>query len=154
VLRDFTDDDQAAVRTLVLDGMRERWGDSFDPNANPDLDDVAVHYIERGAEVVVVEIAGDVVGTGVLRPERDRRGRILRVSVRAEHRRQGIGRQIVEELVNRARRRGMSAVDVLADTPWTSATALYRACGFECTHRDATDTSFTLAVDCPGTPAP
>ena len=54
----------------------------------------------------------------------------------------GDARQIVEELVDRAQRRGMSAVDVLTDTPWTSATALYRACGFERTYRDATDTSF------------
>jgi len=144
VLRDFTDDDQAAVRALVQGGLRERWGDSFDPSANPDLDDVAAHYVERGAEVVVAEVGGEVVGTGVLQPEQDRRGRILRVSVRAEHRRRGIGRQIVEELVDRARQRGMSAVVVLTDTPWTSATALYRACGFECTYCDARDTSFAL----------
>src|ERR671911_216541 len=31
VMRDFTPGDQTAVRELVLGGMRERWGDAYDP---------------------------------------------------------------------------------------------------------------------------
>jgi hypothetical protein len=71
VLRAFTPGDQPAVRQLVLDGMRERWGDAYDPAANPDLDDISASYVTRGAEVVVVDIGGKIVAAGVLRPERD-----------------------------------------------------------------------------------
>jgi GNAT superfamily N-acetyltransferase len=142
VMRDFTPGDQTAVRELVLGGMRERWGDAYDPSANPDLDDISASYINWGAEVVVVDIEGEIVATGTLLPERNRRGRIVRMSVDAAHRRKGFGRQVVEELVRRARRRGMFEVVVLTDTPWTSALALYRPLGFDYVSQDDTDTHF------------
>ena len=146
MLRDFDPGDQAAVRGLVLGGMRERWGDAYDPFANPDLDDISVTYVGRGAEVVVAEIEGDIVATGTLLPEGGARGRIVRVSVDPAHRRRGLGRQVVEELVRRARRRGMHEVLVRTDTPWTSAVALYRSSGFDDVGRDATDTHFALRL--------
>jgi ribosomal protein S18 acetylase RimI-like enzyme len=146
VLRDFEPCDQAPVRELVLSGMRERWGDAYDPLANPDLDNISASYVDRGADVVVAEIGGEIVATGMLRPEGDGRGRIVRVSVDQAHRQRGFGRQLVEELVRRARRRGMLEVVVLTDTPWTSALALYRSCGFNDVGEDENDTHFVLPL--------
>lgn len=145
-MRDFDPGDQESVRELILGGMRERWRDAYDPSANPDLDDISATYIGRGAQVVVVEIGGDIVATGMLLPEGGARGRIVRVSVDRAHRRRGFGRQVVEELVRRARRRGMVEVVVRTDTPWTSALALYRSSGFDDVGRDATDTHFALRL--------
>jgi GNAT superfamily N-acetyltransferase len=145
-VRDFTPGDQASVRELVLGGMRERWGDCYGPSSNPDLDDISASYVDRGAEVVVGETGGEIVATGALRPEGGRRGRIVRMSVDKAHRRQGFGRQVVEELVRRARCRGMFEVVVLTDTPWTSALALYRSCGFDQVGQDDTDTRFVLPL--------
>jgi ribosomal protein S18 acetylase RimI-like enzyme len=68
------------------------------------------------------------------------------VSVDQAHRRQGFGRQVVEELVRRARRRGMLEVVVRTDTPWTSALALYWSSGFNDVGQDATDTHFALCL--------
>jgi ribosomal protein S18 acetylase RimI-like enzyme len=146
VLRDFEPCDQAPVRELVLSGMRERWGNAYDPLANPDLDNISASYVDRGADVVVAEIGGEIVATGMLRPEGDGRGRIVRVSVDQAHRQRGFGRQLVEELVRRARRRGMLEVVVLTDTPWTSALALYRSCGFNDVGEDENDTHFVLPL--------
>lgn len=146
MLRDFVPGDQAAVRELVLGGLRERWGDAYDPSANPDLDDISASYVDAGVEVVVVEIASEIVATGMLRPEGDRRGRIVRVSVDQAHRRRGFGRQVVQELVRRARRRNMVEVVVLTDTPWASALALYRSCGFEDIGQDDTDSHLALPL--------
>ena len=142
VIRDFAPEDQPAVRDLVLDGLRERWGGAFDSGVNPDLDDISGTYVSEGAEVVVLEIEGRIVACGTLRPESETRGRIVRMSVTARHRRQGLARQIVEELILRARRRGMTEVAVATDTPWESALALYRECGFTEVHTDETDTHF------------
>lgn len=144
VVRDFQPGDQGPVRELVLEGMRERWGDAYDPLANPDLDDIKASCIDQGVEVVVVELEGGIVATGMLQPEGDGGGRIVRVSVDRAHRRQGFGRHVVEELVRRARRRGMREVVVLTDTPWTSALALYRSCGFNDAGQDDTDSHFSL----------
>jgi hypothetical protein len=62
-MRDFDPGDQEPVRELVLGGMRERWGDAYDPAANPDLNNISAIYVARGAEVVVVEVGGDIVAT-------------------------------------------------------------------------------------------
>jgi ribosomal protein S18 acetylase RimI-like enzyme len=145
-MRVFAPGDQERVRELVLGGMRERWGDAYDPSANPDLDNISTSYVDRGAEVVVVEMDGEIVAMGMLQPEGDGRGRIVRVSVDRAHRRQGFGRQVVEELVRRARRRSMLEVVVLTDTPWTSAVALYRSCGFDDVGQDDTDSHFALPL--------
>lgn len=146
VVRDFTPTDQASVRALVLAGMRERWGDEYDPGANADLDDISASYSANGAEVIVSERGGVVVAAGILQVRPAGRGQLLRVSVEQSHRRQGLGRQVVDELVRRARRRGMAGVVVLTDTPWTSAVALYRSCGFTEVGHDDTDTHLLLTL--------
>ena len=82
----------------------------------------------------------------MLTPAADRIGQIVRMSVAGTHRRQGLGRQVVDALVAKAREQGLTEVIVLTDTPWTSAVALYLACGFEETGRDETDTHFSLSL--------
>ena len=146
MLRDATAGDQATARAVILDGLRERWGAAFDESLNPDLDDIWESYIATGGEFVVAEIGGLIVGCGALRIESGSQARILRVSVAAAARRRGIGMQIVNELVRRARRRGVREVLVLTDSPWESAIALYRACGFQEVEVDATDTHFALRL--------
>ena len=146
MIRDFEPRDQEAFRALVLAGLAERWGEAFDPTFNPDLLDIEASYLAQGAVVVVAENDAGLVATGILRPETGNRGRIVRVSVDAGCRRQRLGRRVVEELVTRARQRRMSEVVVLADTPWTSAVDLYRACGFREVASDDRDTHFVLAL--------
>jgi len=143
-MRDFRPGDQEALRRLILDGLSERWGDAFDPAFNPDLDDFLANYLDHGAEVIVVEGPGGLVATGTLIPELPVAGRIVRMSVSATHRRQGLGRLVVNELVERARRRGMTELRVLTDTPWTSAVELYRACGFSHVLDDGIDSHFVM----------
>lgn len=146
VLRDFVSADQEAVRALVLDGLRARWGDSFDPAFNPDLDDIRTTYLDVGAEVVVVEREAELVGVGILIAVGEAEGRLLRISVAAACQRQGIATSIVRELVDRGRRRRMRRILVLTDTPWTSAVELYRACGFAELGSDGVDTHFELCL--------
>lgn len=134
--------DQEAIRSLVLDGMRERWGEAYDAAANSDMDDIAHTYVDAGAQVVVAEVDGLVVGCGILLSESGRRGRIVRVSVHKDHRRKGVGREVVNSLVHSARRRRMTEVVVTTDVPWTSAVALYLACGFVEVGRDKHDVHF------------
>ena len=138
------------MRSLILDGMRERWGAGFDPAVNPDVDDMWASYIATGGEIVVWVEDGAVVGTGTLVPEADGGGRIMRMSVARSWRRRGIGRRIVAELVRRAGRRGLRPVRVSTDTPWPEAVGLYAACGFAIVEQDDADTHFErLPVDAP-----
>ena len=146
MVRSFVPDDQAAVRALILEGMRERWAERYDPTVNADLDDIAGSYVACGSEVVVDEIGGRVVAVGILLREPDGHGLIVRMSVAATRRRCGHGRGVVAELLRRARHRGMREVRVLTDTPWASAVAFYASCGFVEVARDDVDTHFAMEL--------
>lgn len=126
--------------------MRDRWGDRFDPAANPDTDDLWSSYILPGGEIVVVEDAGAVVATGALVIEPDGAGRIMRMSVDRERRRQGLGRAIVAELIERATRRGLDPLRVSTDTPWSDAVALYAACEFDLVEQTEADSHFSMSL--------
>ncbi len=152
MVRDFQPSDQYALRRLILAGLQDRWGERYDVGLNPDLEDFVANYVDRGAEIVVVEADGTIIATGMLVPDEGTTGRIMRMSVAAAHRRQGLARRLVEELVERAHRREMSEVRVLTDTPWTSAVELYRACGFIEIASDGKDTHFVMPLRTSSTP--
>jgi N-acetylglutamate synthase-like GNAT family acetyltransferase len=147
VLRDFRPDDQEPVRDIVLAGMRERWGDAFDPAVNVDLDDIWTYYVlERRAEVVVCEEEeGAVVATGTLLPLDTDTGQLVRIAVIRQQRRKGIAAAVVKELARRARQNEMKTLLVTTDVPWTDAVALYRSCGFAIF--ESTNTTALLSMD-------
>lgn len=126
MVRDFRPSDQPEVRRLILDGLRERWGATFDPERNPDLDDLVMCYLDQGSQIVVIQAGDEIVATGILVAEAGNTGRILRMSVSANRRRQRLGRRVVDDLLARARHGSMSLVSVSTDTPWISAVELYR----------------------------
>ena len=144
-LRSIQPADQSDVEALIQAGLKERWGAAFDAGANPDLNNISANYVAAGSDVIVAESEGRIVTCGILRPESDHCGRILRMSVTVSHRRQGLGAHIVGELLRRARTKGMTKVLVLTDTPWSSAIRLYRSCGFTEVGQDETDTHFEIA---------
>lgn len=166
-VRDFTPADQIAARAIIQSGLRERWGDRYDADANPDTDDLYASYIDPGpddsgptgdermsnrfanSEVVVATVSGrgggdDVGGIAILVPEADGLGRIVRMSVARTHRRRGIARALIAELVARARSKGHHAVIVSTDTPWSDAVALYEDSGFVVTEADDADIDLWL----------
>ncbi len=146
LIRDFTRDDQDQVRALIQEGMRQRWGDDFDPRCNTDTDDLQESYVERGGEIVVFEADGDLVATGSLVPQGSNDGRILRMSVAGVRQGEGYGRRIVTELVERARRRGFVILHVETDTPWTDAVGFYADSGFTQVSRDEVSTHFEMVL--------
>ncbi|MGK2947971.1 MAG: GNAT family N-acetyltransferase [Acidimicrobiales bacterium] len=146
MLRTFTEADQASVHDVILNGMKERWGDAYDPAFNSDLDDITGNYVDCGADVVVAERDGTVMATGMLIPDADASGRIVRMAVAGSHRRRGLGRAVVHELVRRARVRSMVEVRVLTDTPWTSAVELYLSTGFVKVGDDGRDVHLVMRL--------
>lgn len=150
-IRDFAPGDQHAAQALVQAGMKDRWGDDFDPSFNTDTDDIAATYTTGGSQfVVAVDSAGTVIGTGALMSENEglspgtAAGRIVRMSVDAGHRRQGIAQAIVYDLLERARQANYQLVLVATDTPWTDAIELYKSCGFTYAGADDVETHLQL----------
>lgn len=130
-IRPFQPHDQEAARRLILEGLRQHWG-FLDESKNPDLDDIAASY--AGGVFLVAYLGGELVGTGALLPEEGPRGepaaRLVRMSVAAHYRRQGIGGRILQALLEQARARGYRRVFLETTATWDDATAFYRAHGF------------------------
>ena len=143
-IRPFAPGDQLAARRLILEGLGERWG-WVDETRNPDLDDIAAHYLAPGHYFVVVERDGELIGTGALVAEgaegakRQATGRIVRMSVAREHRGRGLGRALVEHLLDEAQQRGCRRVLVETTREWHDAIRLYQRCGFVEYARDDED---------------
>ncbi len=144
----FEPHDQHTVRQLVLTGLGEHFG-WIDETRNPDLDDIAAHYTERGHTFVVAEMDGEIVGAAALKTEDETTGRIVRMSVKRGHRRQGIGRALVTHLLDAARQQGFTQVRVSTEPDWHAAIRLYTQCGFKTYGRDDEDIFFVLMLETP-----
>jgi GNAT superfamily N-acetyltransferase len=137
----FEPQDANAVRDLILQGLAERWG-GYDPRLNPDLDDFAGHY--RSSVVLVAKRGARVVGVGVLQPEGAGVGRIVRMSVAGDCRRQGIGTQLLEGLLQAARERRYRRIVLETTASWESAVRFYTSRGFVPTEVRDGDQHFVL----------
>lgn len=126
-IRSFRARDQAAARRLILSGLQERWG-HLDETKNPDLDDIAASY-EEG--LFLVAYTGErLVATGALLAEGERVGRIVRMSVARDVRRRGVGRRMLQALLEAARIRGYGKIVLETTATWADAIAFYRREGF------------------------
>jgi ribosomal protein S18 acetylase RimI-like enzyme len=142
-IRPFTPTDAPQMRRLVLNGLGDHFG-TIDETMNPDLDDITATYHDADAAIVIAERDGEIVGCGILIPEDEAAGRLVRMSVRGDQRGQGLGKRLVRELLAAARERGYTAVVCETTEDWTDAIALYRSCGFTEIGRWGGDTHFTI----------
>ena len=145
-IRPFTPKDQVTVRALVNAGLGEHFG-YVDEGYNPDLNDIAASYLDKGHVFVVAERAGIIVGTGALVIEDEQTGRLARMSVAREQRGGGIGRALVGHLISVARERGLARLMVETNRDWKDATGLYRACGFTQVAEDSVSGHFVLPLE-------
>jgi putative acetyltransferase len=124
-------DEQDAVRSLILGGLAEHWG-TVDPDLNRDLDDLATVYSD--GTVLVASDGADVVGTGTVIPRDGGAAEIVRMSVARSYRRTGLGRRLVEELVETALGWGVEEIVLETSANWTEVVEFYERCGFTPTH--------------------
>jgi putative acetyltransferase len=141
ILHPFQPADQAAVKTLVLAGLVEHWG-SLDPAKNPDLEDIAASYAQ--AVFLVARRGEQIVGTGALVPRSEDTAEVVRMSVATAWRRKGIGRMILQELVDRARQAGFQHLILETTETWQEVIAFYLRFGFRITHYQEGDVYFVL----------
>ncbi len=137
----FQSQNQAEVKSLILAGLAEHWGE-IDPSKNPDLDDISSTYTQ--ATFLVAWLDGQIVGTGALVPRSDGVAEIVRMSVAAERRRQGIGKIILQHLIKQAQTRGYRQIILETTATWHEVIEFYQRCGFRLTHYRDGDIYFAL----------
>jgi putative acetyltransferase len=143
-LSPFRPEDQTGVKALILGGLAEHWG-TIDPNKNPDLNDIASAY--AGATFLVARLEGRVVGTGALLPRLQHTAEIVRMSVAADLRRQGLGKRILSRLIEDARTTGYRQVILETTQTWSEVIQFYLDNGFRITHFEDGDVYFEMALD-------
>jgi GNAT superfamily N-acetyltransferase len=134
-LEDLNLSSQDEVRALILAGLRDHWG-VVDEALNPDLDDMLESY-GSGRTVVARNHHQQIVGTGTVLRRSGPVAEVLRMSVRADIRRTGVGRLILNELVATARGWGCETVILETSSNWTDVIAFYQRCGFRVTHTES-----------------
>ncbi len=123
-IRPFRPTDQAATKQLILAGLVEHWG-TLDPTLNPDLNDIAHSY--QGETFLLAIQEETIVGCGALIQEEGREGygRIVRMSVKNTHRRQGIGQLILSHLETAARQRQFQYIALETTQTWEEVITFY-----------------------------
>jgi GNAT superfamily N-acetyltransferase len=145
VISPFQPLDQAAVKDLILAGMAEHWI-ILDPARNMDLNNISMSYAD--AVFLVARLRGEIVGTGALVPHEAGIAEIVRMSVSANIRRSGIGRQILEHLVQRAKNLGFRRIILETTATWDGAINFYQNYGFRITHYSGDDVYLALDLVC------
>jgi GNAT superfamily N-acetyltransferase len=125
IIRELAVEDVPQAREVMLRTVREDLRDPYDPNIHADIDDMISWYVTPAGPFMLVaadDVTGEIVGTAGIRGgalkeglspphvvERYRDGRtgqLVRVYVLRSHRRLGIARQLVDAVLDRARREG------------------------------------------------
>lgn len=131
LIQPFKSEDQEAVKSLILAGLAQHWGE-IDPALNPDLNDISTSYAD--ATFLVAWFDGRIIGTGALVPKSDQVAEIVRMSVAAEMRRQGIGTKILQRLCQEAKGLGFQRIIVETTSTWYEVIEFYKRFGFRITH--------------------
>ncbi|RKN72993.1 GNAT family N-acetyltransferase [Paenibacillus ginsengarvi] len=125
-----TESTQEQAKAVVLSGMEEHFG-FLDPTLNPDLDHIVSSYLEMGHTFLVGRLSEDVVCTGALMGVDAGTGRLVRMSVRKEHRRHGYASRMIAVLEQLAAEKGYSAMMLKTIVHWTDAVGFYEKMGYE-----------------------
>jgi GNAT superfamily N-acetyltransferase len=89
---------------------------------------------------------GELVGTGALNPMGRGAVQIVRMSTARDQRRQGVGRAILERLLDEARSAGYRWAVLETNAGWADAIAFYRANSFSVIGRAIGGVAFTCRL--------
>lgn len=144
-IRPFQSKDQAKTKQLILAGLADHWG-TLDPTLNPDLNDIAHSY--QGETFLLVVQDKEIIGCGALIAEAGMAGygRIVRMSVKKENRRQGIGQLILQHLETAAKERRFHKLVLETTQTWTEVVVFYQANGFQIIGHKNGDTHFEKSL--------
>lgn len=131
-IRDALPGDEAAVQQVVFPVLQE-YGLSPDVTGpDADLLDLEAFYVQRGGIFrVVTGPGGRIVGCGGLLPVHDDTVELRKMYLLPEVRGHGLGRRLLEELIESARGAGHRRIVLDTASVLKEAIALYRRRGFQ-----------------------
>jgi putative acetyltransferase len=125
--------DLPAIRGVLL-SVRSEFDVVDDTDASDtDLDDLERNYFGRGGVFEVVEDcrSSQIVGCAGLLPLTERRAELCKMYILRSARGRGLGKRLLEDLLEAARRSGFAEVWLETNSVLTVATGLYMKFGFQ-----------------------
>ncbi len=131
ILRPATNRDRKAIEALVF-GVLAEYGLKPDPTSTDmDLQDIELSYLARGGTFdVLTNEAGQMIGSVALFPISSSVCELRKMYLAAPARGSGLGRQLLEHALSRARELGFARVVLETASVLREAIALYERYGF------------------------
>lgn len=126
------DDYEQIAAIMNLPGVR--YGTLRLPHANPEQTRTWLEAPADGGLRIVAERCGVILGVAGLHRQRDRRhhAAVLGISIHDDHRRQGIGKALMLEILDAADKwLNITRIELTVFTDNTAAITLYESFGFE-----------------------
>lgn len=102
--------------------------------ADPSIDMIR-KYLDKG-ECFVAEKGGQIIGVYVLLPMDSEKVELINIAVSENYQGRGIGKQLVLDAINTARKKGFKTIEVGTGNSSIGQLALYQKCGFRITGID------------------
>lgn len=129
-LREANNSDSASIRQLVFKVLSE-YGLQPDPEStDKDLDDLEGNYFNKGGYFGVIEEAGQIVATVGIYKINETTCELRKMYALPSQRGQGLGKQLLEFSLQKARSLGFRKMTLETATPLIEAIALYKKYGF------------------------
>lgn len=121
---------ETAAQQLVLQGLKEHFG-FIDHSLNPDLYPILETYEKEGNVFMVGFYRNELICTGGLLREDDRRVRVARMSVARQYRGRGFAKTMLGELERRAAAMDYHFLLIETNKDWANAIGLYNKSGYK-----------------------
>ena len=95
--------------------------------ADPDIKKIE-KYLNKG-RCFAAFIANELVGVYVLKDQKNKTAEIMNIAVSEQHRRQGVGRLLIQDAITRARNDGFETL-IIATGKDSFQQRFYESCGF------------------------
>ncbi len=125
IIKEVCKETESSAKNLVVSCLKEYF-DDYDHSRNKDLDRIIKTYNGNGHLFLVGIYNEEVVCTGGLIETKEGYARVVRVSVRKDLRRKGIGKKIMKELEKRAIKRGFDRIVLDTRKNWHGAIKFYK----------------------------
>lgn len=132
-IRSATNEDLPAIRAVLL-AVRQEFGVVDETGiSDADLADLERNYFARGGafEVIIDNRCRRIVGCAGLYPLSRCRAELCKMYIERSARGKGLGKQMLEDLLDAARCNGLVEVWLETNSALTTATGLYRKYGFQ-----------------------
>lgn len=139
VIRELTPEDAAVYQELRLFALRESptaFSSSYDEEVDRSLDIIKKRLGDEVAQTLgAFDQEGELIGMATLYREQhhkyDHKAYLFGMYVSPEYRRRGIGNALLEEVIARARKLGLSQINLSVNNANEAPVGLYESFGFE-----------------------